>query len=83
MKSKKEFFRLVKNIENEIIIDITGKINCRGAYICKNVECVNKVRKAKKFQKVFKMLINNELYDALIKEIEEINKFEWRYKQNI
>ena len=47
-KDKKDLIRIVKNKENEISIDKTGKQEGRGAYICNNVECLDKVIKTKR-----------------------------------
>ncbi len=64
-KSKKEFVRIVKNKENEINIDKTGKMSGRGAYICENIECLEKLQKSKRLEKVFDMKISNEIYEKL------------------
>ena len=64
-KDKKEFIRIVKNKENEINIDKTGKIEGRGAYICDNIECLEKLIKTKRLEKVFDMKISEEIYENL------------------
>ena len=47
MKSKKEMMRILKTPEDEIVLDVTGKKNGRGAYLCKEKECLTKARKNK------------------------------------
>ena len=64
-KDKKEFIRIVKNKENEINIDKTGKMEGRGAYICDNIECLEKLIKTKRLEKVFDMKIAEEIYENL------------------
>ena len=64
-KDKKEFIRIVKNKENEINIDKTGKMEGRGAYICDNIECLGKLIKTKRLEKVFDMKISEEIYENL------------------
>ena len=64
-KPKKEFVRIVKNKENEINIDKTWKMSGRGAYICENIECLEKLQKSKRLEKVFDMKISNEIYEKL------------------
>lgn len=65
---KNELLRIVKNKENNIFVDLTGKALGRGAYIKKDVN-VLKVAKAKKIlEKILEAKINDELYD----EIEQI-----------
>ena len=70
-KNKKDFIRIVKDNQNNISIDKTGKANGRGAYICDNIDCLEKAIKNKKIEKSFKMQIENEVYENL-KEL--INK---------
>ena len=64
-KDKKEFIRIVKDNQNNISIDRTGKANGRGAYICDNLDCLEKAIKNKKIEKSFKMSMNNSVYDNL------------------
>lgn len=64
-KDKKEFIRIVKNKENKINIDKTGKMEGRGAYICDNIECLEKLIKTKRLEKVFDMKISEEIYENL------------------
>ena len=47
-KDKKNLLRIVKSKEGIIEPDITGKKNGRGAYICKNEDCLNKLIKSKR-----------------------------------
>ncbi len=64
-KDKKEFIRIVKNKEGQISIDRTGKAQGRGAYICDNIECLEKVIKSKRIEKIFDMKISEEIYENL------------------
>ena len=64
-KDKKDFIRIVKDKENNISIDKTGKKNGRGAYICDNIECLEKAIKNKKIEKSFKMNIEESVYESL------------------
>lgn len=64
-KSRKEFIRIVKNKDNEINIDRTGKMPGRGAYICDDIQCLEKLIKTKRLEKVFDMKISNEIYEKL------------------
>lgn len=71
MKGKKEMMRVLKTPEDEIVLDVTGKKNGRGAYLCISKECLMKARKNKGLERSFKMSIPNEVYDNLEKEFEE------------
>lgn len=64
-KDKKELIRIVKNKENDINIDKTGKMPGRGAYICDNIECLEKAIKAKRIEKVFEQKIPEQIYEKL------------------
>ncbi len=70
MQPKKELIRIVKTAEGEIKIDATGKLNGRGAYICKNVECLRRAQKANALSRAFEMSISPEVYSQLETEIE-------------
>lgn len=64
-KDKKELIRIVKNKKNEITIDRTGKQEGRGAYICDNPECLEKVIKSKRLERVLETTISQEIYESL------------------
>ena len=70
MKSKKEMLRVLKTTEGPIVLDVTGKKNGRGAYLCISAECLKKARKNKGLERSFKMSIPDEVYDSLEKEFE-------------
>ena len=64
-KDKKDLIRIVKNKQNEIIIDKTGKQEGRGAYICNNMECLEKLKKSKRLDKVFEIKITDNVFENL------------------
>lgn len=68
MKSKKEMMRVLKDTEGNILLDVTGKKNGRGAYLCMTEECLKKARKNKGLERSFKMSIQTEVYDRLEQE---------------
>lgn len=72
MKGKKDMMRVLKTAENEICLDVTGKKNGRGAYICRSRECLLKAGKNKGLERSFKMSIPNEVYDTLEKEFDSL-----------
>lgn len=71
MKSKKEMMRVLKTAEESIVIDMTGRKNGRGAYLCMTKECLIKARKNKGLERSFKMSIPDEVYEKLEKEFDE------------
>ena len=72
MKSKKEMMRILKTMEGPIVLDVTGKKNGRGAYICKQKSCLQKAIKGKGLERSFKMSIPTECYEGLTEEFAKI-----------
>lgn len=69
-KPKKELIRVVRAAHtDEIKIDLTGKMAGRGAYICRNMECLEKAYKAKRIDKALERQVSHEIYEVLKKEI--------------
>ena len=64
-KDKKELIRVVKNKDGEISIDLTGKKDGRGIYLCKSEECLNKAIKNKRISRTFEMEIDQNIYENL------------------
>lgn len=72
MKGKKDMMRVLKTAEGDICLDTTGKKNGRGAYVCKNAECLKLAQKNKGLERSFKMSIPKEVYNALEEEFENL-----------
>ena len=51
MKPKYDLARIV-NTSDGVVVDLTGKINGRGVYLCKCRDCITRALKSKKFEKV-------------------------------
>lgn len=66
MQPKKNMIRVVKNNNNQIFVDNTGKANGRGAYVCLKPECQQNLTKQKSLNRVFKSAVDNEIYNNLI-----------------
>ena len=71
MRPKRELIRVVKTKEGDISLDLTGKKSGRGAYICKSVECFEKARKARKFERSFSCMISEDIYNSMEGELRE------------
>ena len=70
MKSKKEMIRVLKTSENKFLLDATGKMNGRGAYVCFSKECLKKAIKNRGLERSFKQTIPEEVYENLEKEMD-------------
>ena len=68
---KQELLRIVRTPENEVRVDITGKLNGHGAYIKKDVEVVEKARKSKSLERILETSINDEVYEEMKRVIEQ------------
>ena len=69
MKPKRELVRVVKNSEGEISLDLTGKAQGRGAYVCRSIDFLKKARKSRRIERSFKCRIPDELYDKMETEM--------------
>ena len=67
---KGDLIRIVRTPQGEIIFDPTGKAAGRGAYLCKDPECMKRCVKAKLLSKVFQTPVSEESYQRL-KELYE------------
>ena len=70
-KNKNELLRIVKNKDNVIKVDETGKQSGRGAYICYDMECLEKAQKSKRLEKNLEIKIENEIYEQMKNVIEK------------
>ena len=62
---KKQLLRIVKNKDGEIFVDVTGKANGRGAYVCKDRACYEKLCKQKSLNRAFKCNVSDEVYKKI------------------
>ena len=68
-KAKSELLRVVRTPEGEIVLDFTGKKSGRGAYICKNLSCLQKARKSRRIDRNLDCAIPDEVYDRMEEEL--------------
>lgn len=68
-KDKRDLMRVVKNKDEEVFVDSTGKANGRGAYICKNIKCLNSAKKNNKLSRALKVKVQESIYNVLQEEI--------------
>lgn len=70
MFPKKELIRAVRSPEGDITLDFKGKAPGRGAYVCRNPECLKKAKKARALERAFGVPVPDEIYDALTAQME-------------
>lgn len=66
---KMELLRIVRTTDGNIVPDVSGKINGRGAYIKKDIETLEKAKKSRVLEKVFEIKISEDVYDEISKII--------------
>ena len=64
-KDKDELIRIVKNKHDEVFVDKTGKAEGRGIYICKDINCLEKLVKNNKIEKTLHLKTTKDIYDNL------------------
>lgn len=65
MKPKRELIRVVRTPQETIEIDSTGKKSGRGAYVCPDVDCLQKAIKGKKLERALECSISQEIIETL------------------
>jgi predicted RNA-binding protein YlxR (DUF448 family) len=71
MKNKKELVRIIRTPEGVIELDPGGKKNGRGAYLCRDVKCLEKACRSRALQRALKAEVPEEFMDSLRKEFED------------
>ena len=74
--NKKKLIRIVKNKDNEIFLDPSGRANGRGAYVCATHECLSKAIKSKALNRAFKMDVDDDVYKHLLDELDKVSSNE-------
>lgn len=68
---KQELLRVVRTPEGEVKVDLTGKLNGRGAYIKKDVTVLEKAKKSNLLAKRLECNIDDTVYEEIKNIIEE------------
>lgn len=62
---KRDLIRIVRTPEKEVKVDLTGKMNGRGAYIKKDVSVIEKARKSKVLERHLEVSVPDAIYEEL------------------
>ncbi|CCY45390.1 putative uncharacterized protein [Clostridium sp. CAG:1193] len=62
---KKDLIRVVRTNESEVLVDLTGKMNGRGAYIKKDIDVLKKAQKSKALDKHLEVEVPLSIYEEL------------------
>ena len=74
MKEKRELIRIVRTPEGETLIDPGGKKSGRGAYVCRNPECLKRAIKQKQLERQLQVSLTEEVSQALIAEMNRLSE---------
>ncbi|WP_274940387.1 RNase P modulator RnpM [Chordicoccus furentiruminis] len=69
VRPKSELIRVVRKPDGSIALDPTGRINGRGAYLCRNADCLRRALKSGALASSLKTAIPAEIGEALLEEI--------------
>ena len=70
-RAKNELVRVVRSPEGEVSLDLTGRKNGRGAYICRSAECLKKARRQRALERALQQPISDELFEQMLAQIQE------------
>ncbi|WP_127580692.1 RNase P modulator RnpM [Paenibacillus koleovorans] len=70
--TKKEMVRVVRTPEGAVEVDVTGKKNGRGAYLCGKMEGFLQAKKTKAFDRALKVSMTPEDYERLEQDFNAI-----------
>ena len=73
MKEKRELIRIVRTPEGKAVIDPTGKMSGRGAYICRDPECLRRAIRQKQLDRQLEITINEEITGVLTAEMDKLS----------
>ncbi|MEG1999847.1 MAG: YlxR family protein [Evtepia sp.] len=65
MKPKPDLIRVVRSTDGEVSLDFHGKKPGRGAYLCPNPQCFQRIRKGRALEHAFSCAVPDTIYDAL------------------
>lgn len=70
MKPKAELVRVVRSPEGEISVDLKGRKPGRGAYVCRDAQCLKKAIKSRALSKALEAELPEEIYGTLRQQME-------------
>ena len=73
-KPKKELIRIVRIPQGSIVLDDKGKVSGRGVYICYDIKCFEKAKKAKRLERCLETEIPESVYSELEMKFVDLEK---------
>ncbi len=72
MKEKKSLIRVVRSPEGQVSLDPTGKKAGRGAYVCREGECLARALKQRQLERQLDVTLTPEVTEALSAELKRL-----------
>ena len=72
MKDKRELIRVVHAPDGTISLDFKGKMNGRGAYVCRSSECLRRAIRQKQLERQLQVSLTEEVNEALMAEMNRL-----------
>lgn len=69
MQEKKDLIRVVRTPEGEVALDFTGKKSGRGAYVCRQTECLRRAIKQKQLERQLQTTLSEDILEKLTEEM--------------
>ncbi|MEE0775988.1 MAG: YlxR family protein [Bacillota bacterium] len=69
MREKRQLIRVVRTADSEAVLDKTGKMSGRGAYLCPDKDCLTKAKKSRGLERALNIKISDDVFDRLAEEI--------------
>ena len=66
---KNELIRVIRTPDGNVELDLTGRKNGRGAYLCKNIACLEKAMKNRGIERSFGMKVDPLVFESLKEEL--------------
>ena len=73
MKEKRELIRIVRTPEGTVVMDFSGKRSGRGAYVCRDAECLRRAIRQKQLERQLEITMTEEIIEALTAEMDRLN----------
>ena len=70
-RPKRELVRVVRTPDGQVMLDRSGKVNGRGAYLCRNPECFRRAVKARALERAFGTAVPEEVAERIAQELQQ------------
>ena len=71
-KGKKELLRILRTTDQKVILDESGRANGRGAYLCRDIQCLEKAVRSHSLERSLKCPVSQDVFDLLKKEMSDL-----------